>query len=164
MAAPVLPGRNLDRRSSRQLLLATQESNFQSASKVFLQPWATVIKPISTPAAKDTGRETEEENIHDVSKRRLSGKLGCRPNDDDVDALSPDDVTRYRKIFAGSHFLAQDRMDSALATKEATRRVTAPNKDQAGKIPCTMQDSHQVVACFGSDWAGCRRTWRSTSG
>ena len=55
-------------------------------------------------------------------------------NDDDGDTLSSDDVTRYRRIAARSHFLAQDRMDTAFPTEEATRRMTAPTKDDWNKL------------------------------
>ena len=51
-------------------------------------------------------------------------------NDDDNDeALSAHDVTRYKRIAARANFLAQDRMDIAYATKEATRRMTVPTTD-----------------------------------
>ena len=39
---------------------------------------AEKLKTISTPAAKETGRETEEEKRPDLNERRLSGKLGTR--------------------------------------------------------------------------------------
>ena len=47
------------------------------------------LKTISTPAAKDTRRETEEEKRHDLKERRVNEKLGSKMNDDDKDeALS----------------------------------------------------------------------------
>ena len=71
------------------------------------------LKIISTPAAKETGRETEEEKRHYLNDRRLSGKVGCKLDDDDGDTLSSDEVTRYSRIAARANFLAQDRTDIA---------------------------------------------------
>ena len=101
-------------------------------------------------------------------------------NDDDKDeVLSADEVTRYRRIAPRTNFCAQDRLDIAYATKEATRRMTAPTTDEHNKLvrlgrylaryPRVVNwykyqnDSEKVVACTDSDWAGCRRTRRSTS-
>ena len=94
--------------------------------------------------------------------------------------LSADEVTRYRRIAARANFLAQDRMDIAYAAKEVTRRMTAPTKDDWNKLvrlgrylaryPRVVNwykyqnKSEKVVACTDSDWAGCRRSRRSTSG
>ena len=63
-------------------------------------------------------------------------------------------------------------MDTALATKEATRRMTAPDKADLNKLvriarylarhPRLMnwhrdqQESEQVAACTDSDWQGAR--------
>ena len=102
-------------------------------------------------------------------------------NDDDKDeALSADEVTRYRRIAARANFLAQDMMDIAYATKEATRRMTAPTTDDWNKLvrlgryfaqyPRVVKrykcqnESEKVVACTDSHLAQCRRTRRSTSG
>ena len=65
----------------------------------------------------------------DLNERRSCGELGCKLNGEDGDASSPDEVTRYRRIAASANFLAQDRMDIAFASKAATRRMTAPTKD-----------------------------------
>ena len=47
---------------------------------------AESLNTISTPAAKETGRETEEEEKRqDLQERRLSGKLGSKMNDEDMD-------------------------------------------------------------------------------
>ena len=116
-----------------------------------------------------------------MNERRLSGKLRDKIDDDNNgDTLSAEEVTRYRRIAARANFLEQDRMDIAFATKEATRRETSPTKDDWNKLvrlgrylvrfPRVVNwykyknESEDVVACIDSDWAGCRRTRRSTSG
>ena len=43
---------------------------------------AEELETISPPAAKETGRETEEEKRYDLNERRLNGKLGCKINDE----------------------------------------------------------------------------------
>ena len=78
------------------------------------------LKTISTLAAKETGRETEEEKRQYLNERKLSGKLGCSLDNDDGDTLSSHEVTRYKRIAARANFLAQDRVDITFATKEAT--------------------------------------------
>ena len=102
-------------------------------------------------------------------------------NDDDInEPLSADEVTRYKRTAVRANFLAQDRMDIAHATKEATRRMTAPTTDDWNKLLRLgrylarytrvvnwykyQNESEKVVACTDSDCVGCRRTRRSTSG
>ena len=69
-------------------------------------------------------------------------------DDDDKDgALSAFETTRYRRIAARANFLAQDRMDIASATKEATRRMTAPTK---GADNCEHLWVVLVLCVFGT--------------
>ena len=133
------------------------------------------LKTISPLAAKETGRETEEEKRQDLDERRLSGQLGCKLDNDNNDTLSSDEVTRFRRIAARANFQAQDRVDIAFSTEERTRRVTAPTKDDWNKLfrlgrylarcPRVVNwykyqyESDQVVACTDS-----KTTRRSTSG
>ena len=105
------------------------------------------VKLISTQAAKDTGRETEEEIRHDLSKSRLSGNLGCRPNDDDGDALSPDDVTRYRRTIAGSHFLAQENNSILNSRVDDKRRIAKTSGKMTSSNVCTHA-WHTSAQCY----------------
>ena len=89
-------------------------------------------------------------------------------------------MTRYSRIAARANFLAQDRMDIALAKQEATRRMTSPTKDDWNKLVRIgrylvryprvenwykyQNEPERVAACPDSDWAVCRKTRRSTSG
>ena len=138
------------------------------------------LKTISTPAVKGIGCETEEEKRQDLNERRLSGKLGCKLDNDDGDTLSSHEVTRYRRIAARANFLAQDRVDITFDTKEGTRGMTAPIEGGWNKLirlgryfaryPRVVNwynyqdESDQVVACTDSDWAGAEERRRSTSG
>ena len=70
-----------------------------------------------------------------MNERRLSGKLGGKiDNGSNGNTLSADEMTRYRRIAARVNFLAHDKMDVAFATKEATRRMTSPTKDDWNKL------------------------------
>ena len=154
------------------------EADSRNAEIIIRYTGAENLKTISTPATKET-EETEEEKRQDLNGRKLSGKLGSKTDDDDRnDALSVDEVTRCRRIAARANFLAQDSMDIAYGTKEATRRMTAPTTDDCNKLvrlgrylaryPRDVKwykyqnASEEVVACTDSDWAGCTRTRRST--
>ena len=111
------------------------EADPRHAEIISRDPGAEKLKTLSTPAAKDTGREAEEVKRQDLNERRLSGKLESKSDDDDnSDTLSADEVTRYRRIAARAKFFAQDRMDIAFATKEATRRMTSPTKEDWNKL------------------------------
>ena len=115
---------------------SSQTSSMMRHAEIIIRDTgAENLKTISTPATKETGRETEEERRQDLNGLRLSGKLGSKTdNDDKEDALSADEVTRYRRVAARANFLAQDRMDISYATKEATRRMTVPTTDDWNKL------------------------------
>ena len=96
------------------------EADPRHAEIIIRDAGAENVKTISTPATKETGREMEEERRRDWNRRRLSAKLGSKTDDvDKEDALSEDEVTRYKRVAARANFLAQDRMDVAYAAKEA---------------------------------------------
>ena len=77
----------------------THEADPRLAETISRYTGAEELKTISTPAAKETGRETQEEKRHDLNERRLSGKLGRKLDDDEKgDTLSADEGTRYRGI------------------------------------------------------------------
>ena len=56
----------------------TYEADPRHAEIIIRDTGAEKLKTISTPAAKETGRETEEEKRQDLNERRLSGKLETR--------------------------------------------------------------------------------------
>ena len=69
---------------------------------------AEKLKAVSTPTAKEMGREREERR-QDMNERRLSGKLGDKiGNGSNGSTLSAE---RYKRVAAKASFLAQDRMD-----------------------------------------------------
>ncbi len=94
--------------------------------------------------------------------------------------LDAAEARRYRAVTARLNYVASDRVDIQYAVKEASRAMSAPRKSHwgmlnkigrylKGKPRLVMQFPWQVqqsiITTFtDSDWAGCKRTARSTSG
>ena len=89
-------------------------------------------------------------------------------------------VSEYRRAVARLNYLAQDRQDISFATKELARRMAAPCEGDACSLKRLLrylkthprcfvtyewQETPTTVTCYvDSEWAGCKRTRRSTSG
>lgn len=99
---------------------------------------------------------------------------------DDVE-LDPQEMTSFRSIAARANYLAQDRPDLQFATKEICRRMAKPTRGcwtamkrlarylvQYPRLVFTFADlgyiPDSIQVCSDSDWAGCLRTRKSTSG
>jgi hypothetical protein len=97
--------------------------------------------------------------------------------------LSKEEATEFRAVAATANYLAQDRVDIQYAAKEICRDMAVPTKRSWGKIKRlaryllehprlvlkfskkTREGHREVLDVFGdSDWAGCLRTRRSTTG
>ena len=94
--------------------------------------------------------------------------------------LSRQDSTKFRALVARANYLAQDRVDIQFAVKELTRRMSAPDSEDLvalKRLGRYLQQAPRVVSYFANqskpkllecwvdtDWAGCVRTRRSTSG
>ena len=94
--------------------------------------------------------------------------------------LQGTEATTYRALCARLNYLSQDRPDIRFASKEASRSMAAPRQGDWGLLKrigrylvgtprlrqsFRWQESPSVVTTFvDSDWAGCKRTCRSTSG
>ena len=94
--------------------------------------------------------------------------------------LPGDQVRWYRGVAARGNYLSQDRADVAFACKEACRSMSAPKVGDVDKlkrlgkylagIPRVVQHFHwqssdaELVVYTDADWAGCKRTRKSTSG
>ena len=108
------------------------------------------------------------------------GKAAVENEKQQGEKLSPGETTKFRALCARLNYLALDRIDIQYASKEASRRMSAP---QAGdwlllkrigrylvKSPRLVQLfawqrwTDKVEAYVDSDWAGCAATMRSTSG
>lgn len=115
-------------------------------------------RPLSCPGRKLTGRELEAE----------------------PEALDSVAATDYRARAARANFLASDRPDIMFTVKELCRNMSAPttqDREALKRLSRYLLGRPRLVVHFGwqdapkeltiftdSDWAGCARTRRSTSG
>ena len=99
---------------------------------------------------------------------------------DENQPLDAEGSRQYRAITARLNYLAADRVDIQYAVKEAARGMSSPTKagwSLLGKIGRYLKGKPRLVMKFpwqvrqslvtsytDSDWAGCRRTAKSTSG
>ena len=100
-------------------------------------------------------------------------------NDEDVDIVGAD-LTRFRGVAARCNYLSFDRPDAQYATKEICREMSKPTTGslrRLRRIGCYLKGARRLVWDFkmqdevdtidvytDSDWAGCRRSRKSTSG
>ena len=100
--------------------------------------------------------------------------------DEDADALKGKDASSYRAITARANYLALDRPDLQFAVKEACRGMANPTRGDLRKLRrigrylishsrsvsnFVFQGRCEELSGYSdSDWAGCRRTAKSTSG
>ena len=128
------------------------------------------------PENKDDGNE--DVNIDDVNSHWE--KIESADEDDDDAILVGQDATNYRSVTARLNYMSPDRVDIQYATKEAARHMATPRashmaglkkigKYLAGRprlvIHFKWEDRKQLVTgSTDSDWAGCAKTAKSTSG
>ena len=96
------------------------------------------------------------------------------------EVLEPDQARRYRAVAARLNYLAADRVDIQYAVKEAARAMSSPRTshwamlNRIGRylvgrprlvVNFNWQPRQSLATAFtDSDWAGCAKTARSTSG
>jgi len=107
-------------------------------------------------------------------------KLTAKEQEVAEEPLGPEQATLFRALAARANFLASDRPDIAFAVKELCRGMSLPTtRDEAAmkRLARYLVGRPRVVIHFGwqaapksldvysdSDWAGCTRTRKSTSG
>ena len=105
-----------------------------------------------------------------------------KPWEEDENAipLNPADATAYRALAARANYLALDRADIQFAAKEVCRGMAQPTRGHLKMLrrlgryligeprvvwKYQFQNSiSELIVYSDSDWAGCRRTARSTTG
>ena len=103
-----------------------------------------------------------------------------KSNDEDDPALVGAEATLYRAVAARLNYLAPDRPDIGFSVKEAARAMSAPRQSHMKlikKLGRYLKGRPRLVSKFkwqtmpeflttftDSDWAGCLKTARSTSG
>ena len=142
--------------------------------------------------ATDSAWEYEADPRHAellIKALRLDAANGVKsPGEDDRpwmeeengEHLQGADASEYRALAARANYLAQDRADILFAAKECCRGMAAPTRGHMRAIrrlarfliavprvvwTFAPQARQKTLRFFSdSDWAGCRRTARSTSG
>ena len=131
------------------------------------------INPVDT--VEDNGRRGEWQDGELWSEEVTEDHV----EDDDL-LLPKSEATLYRAVAARLNYLAPDRPDIAFSVKEAARAMSAPRQSHLLKIKklgkylkgrprlvslFKWQSLPEIVTTFtDSDWAGCQKTARSTSG
>ena len=101
-------------------------------------------------------------------------------DEENAQLLEGKEVRKYRELVARANYLAQDRMDLQYATKEVCRGMCNPTKGDLRKLRRLgryLKTTPRVVIRYewqatqtsisgysDSDFAGCRKTAKSTSG
>ena len=130
---------------------------------------------------KDNAKESVEsitEEVYEKARNKNARRHDSGPSDHDK--LEDAQVTRYRALVARANYLEVDRGDIAFCVKELARRMSSPSSQDWERLQrlarylrhkprCVLwyafQGTPSEVTCFTvSDWAGCKRTRRSTSG
>ena len=136
------------------------------------------------------GVRYEHDPRHITEALRSSGMEGARPvvtpgvketeTEDEPKPLEPAEATTFRRTVAILNYVAQDRPDLGFAVKECARGMAKPNTEDSVRLKRVLRYLRQVprrVQRFSwqemprsldvysdADWAGCRRTRRSTTG
>ena len=133
---------------------------------ILLKEWdMETCRPVSTPGT------TEEKEAGPVT----ANNHGCPGNE-----LVGEEATFYRRSAARINYMSLDRMDISFAAKEIARNMAKPTKDDLPKIKrmCRYLKGHpraklvyrhqaepeEFKVYSDSDWAGCQKTRKSTSG
>ena len=123
-----------------------------------------------------------EWHLEDGKEVPTPGVTNEKEAEDDEELLGEEAATKFRRGAARCNYLSQDRCDLAYATKEVVRRMACPSRGDErrlkrlirylrhhprGSYTFRWQSAEEVasIRCFvDSDWAGCGRTRKSTSG
>jgi hypothetical protein len=109
-----------------------------------------------------------------------NGKAEDVDNEGDEEEVTGEEATAFRALAARANFLAQDCPDIQFPAKEVCRDMAVPKVGSWAKLKRLAKylvsresvkfrfewqdDGQQMVVYTDSDWAGCRRTRKSTSG
>ena len=127
-------------------------------------------------------KESKEEvrnKTDDIMEKRKLGKLGVKEQPLIGQILSPPETTWCRAMAATANFLAIDRGEIMYCAKELTRHMATPtttdweqvvrlgrylSKRPRVRLWYKFQETPCQLETFSdTDWAGCRRTRRSTT-
>ena len=128
-------------------------------------------KSLGGPGKKEESEEIEnpEESEDEISEEK-----------DDSKELPPKEAKEYRGMAATANYLGADRCDVQYPAKELCRTMSRPTKLSLKKLKhlarylvgvpevelfyCHQNETDEITCYVDSDWAGCTRTRKSTSG
>ncbi len=132
-------------------------------------------KPSPTPGTKPVKKR------HDARNDAEEGsETDDEEGDEDEEEMTKEDAREYRAIVARLNYIASDRPDIQFAVKETARNMSSPKKRDwpavkrigkylKGRPRLVLKYNWQsqlntVVTYTDSDWAGCAKSGKSTSG
>ena len=137
------------------------------------------MKGLQVPIVRDDSAESDEHKEKSIDDMKRRSKLGQRA-EKLGEALDPRETTRFRALAARANFLAADHPDIIFAAQDLTRKMAEPTKEDWEKLVRLgrylktrpefkiwyryQEDPGRIETFSDTDWAGCRRTRRSTTG
>ena len=139
---------------------------------------------------KSWGREFQADPRHrgevmkhfgfDESSRELSGTNGLDEGEECDEEVEGGEAKEFRGVAARMNYLAQDSPDVQFATKEVCRGMARPTRSDWRKLKklarfivgrCAVvweyknqEEGQEMRVKTDSDWAGCKKTRKSSSG
>ena len=155
------------------------EADRKHAEAIIREKGASNLTSLKIPMVKENKEEVRDKTDDIVEKRKLV-KSGMKEQPLIGQILNRIETTRKMALAATANFLAIDRGDIVYCAKELTRNMATPTTGDWEKMvrlerylkkrprvqlwykfqetPC------QLETISDTDWAGCRRTRRSTTG
>ena len=155
------PGEKLEIQYLKRRIAITPDGlTYEAGSKhvplILAEMGMEACKPVGSPGSKD-----ETKNIS-------------------IEALSKGEQKQYRRVSAMINYLAMDRPDIGFSTKEVARSMSNPDSADLVRLKRLVRylkgrprlvwsfpwqaETSEVRVFSDSDWAGCLKTRRSTSG
>ena len=154
------------------------EADQKHAEAIIRDTRASNLTPFQIPMSKESKDEVRDKTDDSVENRKLE-KLGMKEQPLGQ-ILSPAETTRKRALAATANFLAIDTGEIMYCAKELTRHMATPtttdweqvvrlgrylsNRPRVWLWYKFQETSCQLETFSDTDWAGCRRTRRSTTG
>ena len=155
------------------------EADRKHAKAIFRETGVSSLTSLKITMSKENKEEVRDKTDDIVEKRKL-GKLGMKEQPLIGQIPNPVETTRYRALVATANFLAIDRGDIVYCAKELPRHRATPTtadwekmvrlerylkKRPRVKLWYKFQETPCQLETFSdTNWAGCRRTRRSTTG
>jgi len=134
---------------------------------------------------KYCGLNSESKSLGGPGKKEESEEIEDPEDEGDeelekLEELPPKEAKEFRGMAATANYLGGDRFDVQYPAKELCRTMSCPNKLSIRKLKhlarylvgvpqveiffSHQRDTKELVCYVDSDWAGCTRTRKSTSG